>query len=396
MKRVPNRTSALSPLHTGKPGRVLSSISNVVDQTDPITRLLLEGIQTRVFPGAVVFVRHQGLVRFHQAVGRTSRLPDSLPSHPQTIYDLASLTKPLATASAILLLVQDGLLDLESPINVLLTETTGWPLGQVILKDLLCHQSGLPAWRPFYQSFPPVFPSDGPSRQERVQAFLEMILKEPLETVSSPKSIYSDVGYMVLGFVVERITHQSLADVCQTRIFAPLHASPLGYRGQQIIEKMATLSRECAPTEQDSWRGRLLQGEVHDENASALGGIAGHAGLFGTAEAVGQVTQAWLNGYNGKTGLFDAQLVKRFVTAQPGTSWALGWDTPSQPSSAGQWFSSESFGHLGFTGTSIWIDPIRELEVIFLSNRVHPTRDNQAIKAFRPKLHDVIIQELGS
>ncbi|MDH4359411.1 MAG: beta-lactamase family protein [Nitrospirota bacterium] len=367
-----------------------------VDQTDPITRLLLEGIQAKVFPGAVLFVRHQGQVRFHQAVGRTSGLPDSHPVHPQTIYDLASLTKPLATASVILLLVQDGLLDLETPIDSVLQETKGLPLGPVVLKDVLCHQSGLPWWRPLYQSFPPSLPSEASFRQERVNAFLDLILKEPLEAVSPPKSVYSDLGYIVLGFMVERITNQLLADVCQSRIFGPLQARPLGYRGQHIHEEMGAPIGECAPTEQDPWRGRLLQGEVHDDNAFALGGIAGHAGLFGTAEAVGQVTKAWLEGYQGKPGLFDGQLVKQFVTAQPGTSWALGWDTPSQPSSSGKWFSPESFGHLGFTGTSIWIDPIRELEVIFLSNRVYPTRDNQAIKAFRPKLHDVIIQELES
>jgi CubicO group peptidase (beta-lactamase class C family) len=149
-----------------------------------------------------------------------------------------------------------------------------------------------------------------------------------------------------------------------------------------------------APSEEDPWRGHLLQGEVHDENAAALGGVAGHAGLFGTAQAVGQVTKAWLDSYSGKPSIFRQDLVSQFVKAQPGTSWGLGWDTPSQPSSSGQWFSPESFGHLGFTGTSIWIDPIKELEVIFLSNRVHPTRENQAIKTFRPKLHDVIIRGL--
>ena len=151
------------------------------------------------------------------------------------------------------------------------------------------------------------------------------------------------------------------------------------------------MSDQIAPTEDDPWRGRLLHGEVHDGNAAALGGVAGHAGLFGTAQAVGQVTKAWLDSYSGKPSLFQRDVVRQFVKAQPGTSWGLGWDTPSQPSSSGQWFSPESFGHLGFTGTSIWIDPIKELEVIFLSNRVHPTRENQAIKTFRPKLHDVII-----
>ncbi|MDT3777535.1 serine hydrolase [Nitrospira sp. MA-1] len=366
-----------------------------MDQTDPIVRILLEGIHAQVFPGAVLFVRHQGYLRVHHAVGLTSGLPDAHPVQLQTIYDLASLTKPLATASAILLLVQDGLLDLSTSIDTWLLETRNFPLGRVRLKDVLSHQSGLPAWRPFYQAFPPALPSDGPSRHKRARAFLEVILKEPIEAVAHSKSVYSDLGYMVLGFIVERITNQSLADFCRSRIFVPLHASPLGYRGPTAAATLDSSIAGCAPTEQDSWRGRLLQGEVHDENAFALGGIAGHAGLFGTAEAVGQITHVWLEGYKGNPGLFDPHLVKQFVTAQPGTSWALGWDTPSQPSSSGQWFSPESFGHLGFTGTSIWIDPIRDLEVIFLSNRVHPTRDNQAIKAFRPKLHDAIIQGLG-
>jgi CubicO group peptidase (beta-lactamase class C family) len=365
-----------------------------VDRTDPIVRILLEGIQAQVFPGAVLFVRHQGQVRFHQAVGLTSGLPDSHPVQAQTIYDLASLTKPLATASAVLLLVQDGLLDLTMPINALLKETKGFPLGQVALKDVLCHQSGLPAWRPFYQSFPPSLPSEAPSRQERVKAFLDLILKESVEALSPPKSIYSDLGYMVLGFVVERITNQTLADFCRSRIFDPLQASPLGYRGQTSNKEMGSQIEEYAPTEQDPWRGRLLQGEVHDENAAALGGVAGHAGLFGTAQAVGHMTKALLDSLLDKPSIFQQELVRQFVKAQPGTSWGLGWDTPSQPSSSGQWFSPESFGHLGFTGTSIWIDPVRELEVIFLSNRVHPTRDNQAIKTFRPQLHDAIIQGL--
>ena len=194
----------------------------------------------------------------------------------------------------------------------------------------------------------------------------------------------------MLGFVVERVRGQSLADFCQERIFNPVQASPLTFCPHD------TIANQISPTEEDSWRGRLLQGEVHDSNAAMLGGIAGHAGLFGTAQAVGQITKAWLESYEGKTNIFQPEFVKQFVNAQPETSWGLGWDTPSQPSSSGQWFSSESFGHLGFTGTSIWIDPIKELEVIFLSNRVHPTRENQAIKTFRPKLHDVIIQRISS
>jgi CubicO group peptidase (beta-lactamase class C family) len=218
-----------------------------------------------------------------------------------------------------------------------------------------------------------------------------MILKEPVHPTSPSTSKYSDLGYMVLGFVIERVTGQSLEDFTRERIFLPLQADKLVFGIQKI---QGAMSDQIAPTEDDPWRGRLLHGEVHDGNAAALGGVAGHAGLFGTAQAVGQVTKAWLDSYAGKPSLFQRDVVRQFVKAQPGISWGLGWDTPSQPSSSGQWFSPESFGHLGFTGTSIWIDPIKELEVIFLSNRVHPTRENQAIKTFRPKLHDVIIRGL--
>ncbi len=362
-----------------------------MDQTDPITRILREGIQSNVFPGAVLFARHKGQIRFHQSIGLTSGLPDSPSVCIDTIYDLASLTKPLVTASSILFLIQEGRLGLSQLLGTLLEETKRFPLGQVSLRDLLSHQSGLPAWRPFYQSFTPVLFSEPRFLKKRNQVVLEMILNEPIVQSSSKTNVYSDLGYMVLGFVIERMTGQSLAVYSQERIFALLQANELFFGNQNV---RGNRSLKIAPTEEDPWRARLLQGEVHDENAAALGGIAGHAGLFGTAQAVGHVTKAWLNSYLGHPSIFSQDLVRQFVQAQFGTSWGLGWDTPSQPSSSGQWFSRESFGHLGFTGTSIWIDPIRELEVIFLSNRVHPTRDNQTIKAFRPKLHDAIIHEL--
>ncbi len=361
-----------------------------MDATDSITQILQEGIQTGVFPGAVLFVRHQGLIRFHRAVGLTSSHPDSSPVQLHTVYDLASLTKPLATASSLLLLVQEERLSLTQQLGTILPEAKDVALGSVSLKDLLCHRSGLPAWRPFYEAFSPELSEESEARQQRMRAVLDMIVKEPLADSPSSTSVYSDLGYILLGCVIERVTGQVLQDFCEQRIFEPLQASPLSF-GASCLKDFQ--SDHIAPTEQDAWRGRLLQGEVHDENAAALGGIAGHAGLFGTAEAVGQITKAWLDGSFGRPSIFKQDVVQQFTTAQPGTSWALGWDTPSQPSSSGQWFSPESFGHLGFTGTSIWIDPVRELEVIFLSNRVHPTRENPAIKTFRPKLHDVIIQK---
>ena len=152
-----------------------------------------------------------------------------------------------------------------------------------------------------------------------------------------------------------------------------------------------------APTEEDPWRGRTLCGEVHDENAFALGGVAGHAGLFGTARAVLGVAQAWMHGCRGQAGLLTSELATHFTTRKqtvPNSSWALGWDTPSAPSSSGALFSPDSFGHLGYTGTSLWVDPVKELEVVLLSNRVHPTRRNERIRAFRPLIHDLVCREV--
>ncbi|HET8720728.1 MAG TPA: serine hydrolase, partial [Nitrospira sp.] len=175
---------------------------------------------------------------------------------------------------------------------------------------------------------------------------------------------------------------------------------PLGVKAL-FFNRMNSRSSEgrvmIAPTEWDAWRKRWLQGEVHDENAAAMGGVPGHAGLFGTAQSVLAISGAWLAAYHGHGSLMDPSLVREFTTkcAQPiPSSWALGWDTPTAPSSSGTHFSSESFGHLGFTGTSLWIDPMRQLEVVLLTNRVHPSRKNESIRVFRPLIHDVVYRVL--
>ena len=363
-------------------------------QHDPIVSVLLDGLQSQVFPGAALLVRRSGKILVHQGIGRLTFDPHSPSVCPNTIYDLASLTKPLATASALLLLTQDNVVKLSQPLESVLQEAEGSVWGNVPIKALLSHHSGLPAWRPFYQEFSGEDVKDSVTRQERMRVYLRRILDEIPEEPLSPAGVYSDLGFMLLGFLIERLTNQSLGEFCRQRLYQPLHAENLFFCGEQDQCKRDKEKGDIAPTEQDPWRGKLLQGEVHDENAAALGGLAGHAGLFGTVEAVGQITQAWLNGYLGKAGLFDSGLVREFVRSQAESSWALGWDTPSQPSSSGQYFSPQSFGHLGFTGTSIWIDPTRDLEVIFLSNRVRPTRGNDAIKSFRPKLHDVIVKSI--
>lgn len=209
---------------------------------------------------------------------------------------------------------------------------------------------------------------------------------------------------MLLGFLVERLSGMPMDIWFGETIAQPLQADPMMYcppvgRARLGVVRPAIDASQIAPTEQDERRNRLLCGEVHDENAAAMGGVAGHAGLFGTAESVLAVSGAWLRGYHGRESILDAKLVRQFTTRQESaaqSSWALGWDTPSVPSSSGSSFSEQSFGHLGYTGTSLWIDPLRELEVVLLSNRVHPSRRNEKIKTFRPYIHDLVYWEFVS
>jgi len=203
-----------------------------------------------------------------------------------------------------------------------------------------------------------------------------------------------------LGCAVERASGLPLDEYFCEAVAQPLGVNALFFNRTGAAASHSRLSRldvMIAPTEWDDWRHRMLKGEVHDENAAAMGGVAGHAGLFGTAESVLAVSGAWLAGYHGDRSILDRQLVQEFTTKQSHprqSSWALGWDTPTTPSSSGSHFSSNSFGHLGFTGTSLWIDPLRKLEVVLLTNRVHPNRSNDSIRVFRPLIHDLAYEAL--
>ena len=364
-----------------------------------IDAALQSAVSDGTFPGAVLAVRLRGELVYEGARGRLSVEPPEETVTSATVYDLASLTKVLATATAILLLMQDGELDLLEPIQDLLPELKNAPIGRVELRHLLTHSSGLPSWRPFYERIAerdarePGFLGSHAARA----AVIQYIREEAAVYETGTRSLYSDLGFMLLGAVIERRSGQALEHFCSRRIYDPLTAGPIGYA--PIVLKNDAFpfggNYSIAPTEVDSWRERLLCGEVHDENAYALGGVAGHAGLFGTARAVLAVAQAWMDGYRTKPGLLDPVLVQRFTRRQtiPNSTWALGWDTPSAPSSSGSKLSAASFGHLGYTGTSLWIDPVHEIEVALLSNRVHPTRRNERIRQFRPKIHDLICAE---
>lgn len=370
---------------------------------DLITKAMQSAVEERIFPGAVLLVRFREQLAYQGAFGSAALIPRSEPTTLETMYDLASLTKPLATTTAVLCLIQDGKLRLEDSLHTYLPELQGKAVGSATVFHLLHHSSGLPGWRPLYEEIA-VQERQHPGflGSEAAGKFaVEYIGKEPLVYPCGTASLYSDLGFILLGLMIERVTNLSLARFCRERIYQPLGIQRLMFvpaiNGQGGEDGQQMTIDSIAPTEEDPWRGRILRGEVHDENAYALGGIAGHAGLFGTGSAVMAVADAWLSGYHGRSYFFHRELVRRFLTRHSqtqGASWGLGWDTRSSPSSSGQYLSAQSFGHLGFTGTSLWIDPCVDLEVALLSNRVHPSRQDTRIQQFRPLIHDAVYETI--
>jgi CubicO group peptidase (beta-lactamase class C family) len=343
-----------------------------------IADLMKEGVATGVFPGGVLLVEHRGRVVFHRAYGRLSRTgPPSTLSRITcaTLFDLASLTKPLATAAAILLLIQNRSLRLDDPVCKRIPSFRGERKEEVTLFHLLNHSSGLPAWKDYR----------GVDGRQDLYCKIHV---EPLISRPGERNLYSDLGFILLGETVERVSNLPLDRFFDRQIAPPAKCKTAGFTppldGTLRFAATAALPKEG-----------VLQGWVDDDNARAAGGVAGHAGLFATARDVHCLLRLWTDSLAGH-GPFDPDLTRRFVRPQTQAStWGLGWDTPSRvASSSGRFFSAQSFGHLGFTGTSIWVDPKQEMSVILLTNRVHPDRSNTQIKRFRPILHDTVFREV--
>lgn len=326
-----------------------------------VDRLLDSYVERRAFPGGVLAVGDgQGLIHLH-AFGRLSYEEDAPPVTAATMYDLASLTKVVATTTMAMILVDEGRLDLDQAVR-----------EGVTVRHLLSHSSGLPALAPFFKEI------------RGKEAYVERILAMDLEYPPGSRSVYSDPGIILLGDILERAAGQPLATFVEERVLGPLGMKDTLYRPPPELRP------RIAPTAFDPWRGRLIHGEVHDENAFAMGGIAPHAGLFGTAGDLARFAGMMLNG-----GIVSRQTIDLFTrkAGVPGSDRALGWDTKSaEGSSAGTLLSSRSFGHTGFTGTSIWIDPERRLFIILLTNRVHPTRENNLIREARPAVADAVVR----
>jgi serine-type D-Ala-D-Ala carboxypeptidase len=354
---------------------------------EQVDHLMHEALTQGVFPGAVLMVAFRSTAVFQAAYGQANLFTGEKMTQ-RTIFDLASLTKPLATTLAVMNLVQSRHLALDQTLGSLLPSFEKSDKGRIRIEALLRHTAGYPAYRPYYRTLMRLAPV------ERKGRLLELLRNEPLEIREDRRAVYSDLGFMVLGAVIEEVTGQCLDRFVREAIYRPLGLESLRFMNAAEGPPQGRF----AATELCPLRHALLIGVVHDENAYAMGGIQGHAGLFGHANDILSLLLALSDAHAGRSDspLFATDQVRCFLGKPAGVDRALGFDVPSEiGSSAGRFFSPNSVGHLGFTGTSFWMDLTQEVIVILLTNRVHPHRYSTGIRRFRPRLHDAIMLGLG-
>jgi CubicO group peptidase (beta-lactamase class C family) len=370
---------------------VLKKAGQVTQHVAPLERLLAEGVQEKVYTAAVALVGLKGELLWQGATGRTSQDPESPPVTFDTRFDLASLTKPLATALALMLLVDWGRLRLNASLAEIFPES--WlpeDKKPLTIKSLLAHRAGLTAWRPFYEELLTHPPGERPALLTRLAA------AEPLAYPPETATLYSDLGFILLHAVVEKTSGKSLDEFCRQEIFQPLGLETLGFNPRRQYGSQRLL---YAATEEGLISGRNIFGEVHDETAWAAGGVAGHAGLFGAGPEVFDLLAALYRTYQGqRVNPFTPESVRLFLTPVAEGGCVLGFDLPNPDPSqsyAGRYFSPKSVGHLGFTGVSFWLDLENGQMVVLLTNRVHLGRNNDKIRAFRPRFHEAVSRALG-
>jgi len=341
--------------------------------------ILQEAISRAVFPAASVAVTLQEKLVALNAFGQFTYEPGSPAVTVATVFDLASVSKVVATTTMAMILYERGLIDLEAPVVSTVPEfaSTDTRRGEVTVRMLLAHSSGLPAYEKLFLK--------AAHRDELLAA----AYTTPLTADPGARAEYSDIGFIILAIALERIADEGLDRFCQREVFGPLGMA------HTTFTPPGAWQASIPPTADDrTFRNRIIQGEVQDENASVLGGVAGHAGLFATAEDMATFAHVLLQGGAPLVRAETLALFTRRETAPAGTSRALGWDTPSSPSQSGKYFSDRSFGHLGYTGTSLWVDAERQLSVTLLTNRTWPDCENKAIKDVRPAFHDAVVEAL--
>jgi len=349
-------------------------------QFNAVDKVINKAVEDKSFPGAVVLVWKDGKTIYEKAFGNYTYDSSSPKIKTTTIYDLASVTKVVATTTAAMICYDRNLFSLDDKVVKYIPEFGVNGKEYITIKNLLIHNSGLPAWKKFY------------GRDLKYDDVINEIYSSELEYKTGEKTVYSDLGIITLGKIIEKVSGKSLDVFCKDEIFIPLKMESTFYNPDDSLKKL------CAPTETDNyWRMKILQGEVHDETSAMLNGVAGHAGLFSTADDLSKLMSVLLNKGKVKQKIFIQQstieLFKKRVSEE--STRAIGWDTKSDSgSSAGKYFSKNSFGHTGYTGTSIWADPDRNLFVVFLTNRVYPTRENTKIQKVRPQLHNAVIKSI--
>jgi CubicO group peptidase (beta-lactamase class C family) len=364
-----------------------------------VDRELDRAIDAAEIPGAVVLARvHRGGEWLEHASvrGLAVARPERIPMARETVFDLASLTKVIATTTAVMLLAADGLLALDDPVAKVLPAFAERDKERVTLRHLLTHSSGLRPWRGYHDVLLERERRKGErwigTRAAR-DFVVDSICRSALVHPPGSAAVYGDLDFIVLGAVVEAVAGRALDVYCAERIFAPIGLASTGFvrlGGGAIPD---AFRRRCAATENCPWRGRILWGEVHDPNASVMGGVAGHAGLFAPADDVLRFGQAVLDTWHGRSEAFPRAWLQQFTERQglpEASDWALGWDTPTPgASSSGRFFSRRSVGHLGFTGTSLWIDLEAEAVVVMLTNRIHLVAKRSRFD-LRPRVHDLV------
>ena len=352
---------------------------------NPVDQLMREGLRTHVFPGAVLLVGKGNDVLFFEAYGKAN-LFSGRSTARNTFFDLASLTKPLATTLAIAKLADQRLLSLDEPVVEWLPSLFAADKKKITIRHLLNHTSGLPAHRPYYMILRQI------PLKKRKASVLESLRSTPLESLPGIKHRYSDLGFMVLCRVVERVTLCTLDRFLKTEIYEPMGLADLFFVDLTVRSRP---DFSCAATELCPVRNRLLIGEVHDDNAWFTGGVDGHAGLFGNGTSVYRLLRGLVDHLNGRVSpaVFSPKILSELFQLENPSNFALGFDRPAKErSSAGTYFSNSTVGHLGFTGVSFWLDLVKDTTVILLTNRVHPTRWNNRLVDFRPRIHNEIME----
>ena len=357
-----------------------TKISINQDTLNSMDKILKKGIKDSAYAGFVFLGAQNGDVFYFENSGNFRYNKNSSIMEKSTIFDLASLTKVIATTSAAMLLYETGELKLDQKVCEILPDFANNGKENVTFYHLLTHTSGLPSWNPLFK--------DTNSPEEMIEKIFNM----EQERKEGEKAVYSCLGFITLSKAIEKITGKSLDEYLDEKIFTPLKMNNTFFNPPKKIIK------RIAPTEFDKERNGILQGFVHDENAYYLGGVSGNAGLFSTAEDLAIFCQMMLNdGVYDNVRIFKPKTVKLFTTKQnkiKESSRCLGWDTPSGHSSSGHYYSENSYGHTGFTGTAIWIDPEKKLFGIFLTNRVHPTRKNRKLYKMRFQVYDKLQQSI--